>query len=215
MEASGTEMKLSDAGLKLILDFEVGGGEEYYRKFLQSPTWPGEQSGVTIGIGYDLGYTTPQQFQEAWEELLPESDYLALTAALGVKAKAARELLHASPAMRSIVILWTKAVQVFQNNTVPKFYLQMLRIYPQAEDLPDEARDALISLVFNRGMDLLGGRRSEMLGIQNAMRDRRFYDVPALMRSMKRLWPETKSLQRRRDAEAELFEKALEPKRKR
>jgi hypothetical protein len=162
-----------------------------------------------------LGYTTPQQFQEAWEALLPESDYLALTAALGVKANAARELLHASPTMRSIVILWTKAIEVFQNNTVPKFYLQMLRIYPQAEDLPDEARDALISLVFNRGTALSGDRRSEMLGIQNAMRDRRFYDVPALIRSMKRLWPNTKGLQRRRDAEAELFEKALEPKRKR
>ena len=112
-------------------------------------------------------------------------------------------------------LLWTKAIEVFQNNTVPKFYLQMLRIYPQAEDLPDEARDALISLVFNRGTALSGERRSEMLGIQNAMRDRRFYDVPALMRSMKRLWPNTKGLQRRRDAEAELFEKALEPKRKR
>jgi len=208
-------MILSDDGLKLIIDFEVGGGEEYYRKFLQSPTWPGEQSGVTIGIGYDLGYTTPQQFSEAWEELLPESDYLALTAALGVKANAARELLHASPTMRSVVVLWHKAVQVFENHTLPKFYLQMLRIYPQAEDLPDEARDALISLVFNRGTALAGDRRSEMLGIQNAMRDRRFYDVPELIRSMKRLWPNTKGLQRRRDAEAALFEKALEPKRKR
>ena len=208
-------MNISDAGLKLIIDFEVGGGEEYYRKFLQSPTWPGEQSGVTIGIGYDLGYTTSQQFSEAWEELLPESDYLALTAALGVKANAARELLHASPTMRSIVVLWQKAVEVFQKNTLPMFYLRMLRIYPQAEDLPDEARDALISLVFNRGTALAGDRRSEMLGIQNAMRDRRFYDVPELIRSMKRLWPNTKGLQRRRDAEAALFEKALEPKRKR
>jgi len=164
-------------------------------------------------LGLATTWATPHR--NAWEELLPESDYLALTAALGIKANAARELLHASPAMRSIVVLWQKAVEVFQKNTLPMFYLRMLRIYPQAEDLPDEARDALISLVFNRGTALAGDRRSEMLGIQNAMRDRRFYDVPELIRSMKRLWPNTKGLQRRRDAEAALFEKALEPKRKR
>jgi GH24 family phage-related lysozyme (muramidase) len=48
-----------------------------------------------------------------------------------------------------------------------------------------------------------------MLGIQNALRDGRTHDVPDLLRSMKRLWPDTKGLQRRRDAEAALFEEAI------
>lgn len=100
-------------------------------------------------------------------------------------------------------------VDVFENITVPKFYLQMLRIYPQAESLPRDAQAALVSLVFNRGTALAGDRRSEMLGIQNALRDGRTHDVPDLLRSMKRLWPDTKGLQRRRDAEAALFEEAI------
>ena len=35
------------------------------------------------------------------------------------------------------------------------------------------------------------------------------YDENGMLRSMKRLWPDTKGLQRRRDAEASLFEEAI------
>ena len=54
---------LNKKSLDLILEFEVGGGENYYNKFLKNPSWPGEQSGVTIGVGYDLGYVNKQNSQ--------------------------------------------------------------------------------------------------------------------------------------------------------
>lgn len=111
--------------------------------------------------------------------------------------------------VRDIEVPWDKALDVFERITVPRFYLQMLRIYPQAETLPDPARDALLSLVFNRGTSLAGDRRAEMLGIQNCLRDGRTHDVPQLLRLMRRLWPNTTGLQKRRDAEADLFESAL------
>ena len=201
-------MTLSDAGRKLLLDYEVGGGEAYYRKFLSRPTWPGEASGVTIGVGFDLGYNTESQVQEAWSSLADSSLEL-LKGSIGVRGESARLWLSSRPMVRDIEIPWEKALDVFERITVPRFYLQMLRIYPQAETLPAPARDALLSLVFNRGTALAGDRRAEMLGIQNCLRDGRTHDVPELLRSMKRLWPNTAGLQKRRDAEADLFERAV------
>lgn len=202
-------MTLSDKGRKLLLDFEVGGGEPYYRKFLRFPTWPGEASGVTIGIGYDLGYNSPEQFREAWGGILADDNSALLARALGVKGQPARDLLAGSHEMRDVEIPWEKALDVFERITVPRFYLLTIRTYPQTVNIPDAARDALVSLVFNRGTSLVGDRRAEMVGIQNALRDGRLYDVPDLIRSMKRLWPNTLGLQRRRDAEADLFETAI------
>ena len=202
-------MNLSPEGRQLLLDFEVGGGEPYYRKFLRFPTWPGESSGVTIGIGFDLGFNSPDQFREAWSAILADDNSAILARALGIKGQPARQLLAADHEMRDIEIPWEKALDVFERITVPRFFLATLRIYPQLLNLPDPARDALVSLVFNRGPALAGDRRAEMVGIQNALRDGRFYDVPDLLRSMKRLWPNTLGLQRRREAEAALFEKAI------
>jgi len=201
-------MTLSDQGRKLLLDYEVGGGEPYYRKFLSRPTWPGESSGVTIGIGWDAGYNTESQLLEAWA-MLADSSLELLKGAIGIRGESARLWLSSRPAVRDLEIPWEKALEVFERITVPRFYLQTMRIYPQAETLPAPARDALLSLVFNRGTSLAGDRRAEMLGIQNCLRDGRTHDVPELIRSMKRLWPNTTGLQKRRDAESALFESAL------
>lgn len=203
-------MTLSPEGVKLLLDYEVGGGEDYFRKFLSRPTWPGESSGVTIGIGFDLGYNSQAQFAEAWGTLLADEPLAILAGSLGLKGQPAREWLHGKPEARGIEITWNQALGVFTNVTVPRFFVQMLRIYPQANDLPEGARDALLSLVFNRGTSLSGERRSEMVSIQNALKFNRLREVPDLLRAMKRLWPSTLGLQKRRDAEAELFAKSLQ-----
>ena len=48
---------LTDKTKRFILDFEG----------LNQPSeWPGGDSGVTIGIGYDLGYVTIDQFEFDW-----------------------------------------------------------------------------------------------------------------------------------------------------
>lgn len=202
-------MNLSPEGLKLLLDYEVGGGEAYFRKFLSRPTWPGESSGVTIGVGFDLGYNSQAQFSEAWGPILADETFAILGQSLGLKGATARDWLYEKPEARAIEITWAQALSVFTNITVPRFFVQLLRIYPQANDLPEGARDALLSLVFNRGTSLTGDRRSEMVGIQNALKFNRLREVPTLLRSMKRLWPNTLGLQKRRDAEAELFAKSL------
>jgi len=55
-------MNLSDLGIKSIIGWECGGEAEYN----QAPEWPGEQSGVSIGIGYELGMTPANEIVQSW-----------------------------------------------------------------------------------------------------------------------------------------------------
>ena len=52
---------ISKKSLEMIIHHEIG-GRAYYEKKLQAPIWAGGESGVTIGMGYDLGYNSEKQF---------------------------------------------------------------------------------------------------------------------------------------------------------
>jgi hypothetical protein len=198
-------MNLSRKGLDFIIAQEAT-SEAYYSKREARPNWPGESSGVTIGIGYDLGYNTLAQFNRDWDKHLFPRNLERLGRYCGVTGEAANQ---ACGDLHDIVIPWAAACQVFEEQTVPRFYLKMLRIYPQAESLPPEAASALLSLVFNRGTKLTGERRTEMMGIRNALADGKLSEIPKLFRDQVRLWPETEGLRDRRVAEAQLFAQAI------
>ena len=51
----GTMKSFLDYDWTTVINFESG-GENYYNKYLKSVSWPGGASGLTIGIGADLGY---------------------------------------------------------------------------------------------------------------------------------------------------------------
>ena len=93
---------LSKKSLDLILEFEVGGGENYYNKFLKNPVWPGEQSGVTIGVGYDLGYVNKTEFSEDWKDL-PKEIFDRLYKVVGIKGYNAKNLIRG---LKDITIPW-------------------------------------------------------------------------------------------------------------
>ena len=195
---------LNDKSLKLILEFEVGGGENYYNKFLKNPTWPGEQSGVTIGIGYDLGYVNKTEFSEDWKDL-PKEIFDRLYKVVGIKGYTAKNLIRG---LKDITIPWDLALKVFNNKTVTKFYNLTQQTFPNFDNL----------LVFNRGAALEGDRRREMKLIRDGMKLVSTYDQKALsfianqIRNMKRIWiggSIEKGMSRRRDAEANLIENSL------
>ncbi|PTX92782.1 hypothetical protein DB346_22960 [Verrucomicrobia bacterium LW23] len=198
---------------QLILNYEVGGGEEYYNRFLIMPTWPGEASGVTIGVGYDLGYTTPAQFEADWGRRLPAATFARLRSVLGINGPTARLLI---PALADIRVPWEQARSVFLTRTLPRFEALALATFPGMSGLPDDAQGVLVSLVFNRGSSLEGDRRSEMAAIAQAVaavrpggRSLALRQIARNIRDMKRLWPANVGLQRRRDAEAGLVEQCL------
>ena len=205
---------LSSNSLKLIFDFEVGGGQNYYNKFLKNPTWPGEQSGVTIGIGYDVGYVNKTEFSNDWKDL-PKESFDRIYRVVGVKGYQAKELARR---LKDIIIPWEMGVNVFMNKTVKKFYDITKSTFPNFDKLPEDAKGGLVSLVFNRGAALEGDRRREMKAIRDIMARTQNFDEKTLsqiadqIRKMKRIWiggSIEKGMSRRRDAEAKLIEEAL------
>ena len=205
---------LSKKSLDLILEFEVGGGENYYNKFLKNPSWPGEQSGVTIGVGYDLGYVNKTEFSEDWKDL-PKETFDRLYKVVGIKGYNTKNLIRG---LKDITIPWELALKVFNNKTITKFWNLTKETFPNFDNLPEDAKGGLVSLVFNRGNALEGDRRREMKLIRDAMKLVSTYDQKALsfianqIRNMKRIWiggSIEKGMSRRRDAEAKLIEESL------
>jgi GH24 family phage-related lysozyme (muramidase) len=205
---------LSKKSLDLILEFEVGGGENYYNKFLKNPAWPEGQSGVTIGVGYDLGYVNKAEFSEDWKDL-PKEIFDRLYKVVGIKGYNAKNLIRG---LRDITIPWDLALKVFNNKTVTKFWNLTKQTFPNFDNLPEDAKGGLVSLVFNRGNALEGDRRREMKLIRDGMAITTTFDQKALsfianqIRNMKRIWiggSIEKGMSRRRDAEANLIENSL------
>ncbi len=204
--------RIGDVGYRFIVAHEVSSRANYDKK-LRHPILPGASSGITIGIGYDLGYTSISKFRRNWGDLLPEPDLRRLEACIGKKRKAARAMLSK---VRSISIPYEQAVVVFERSSLPEYFGRLNRHVPDhiLSALPVQCVAALVSLTFNRGASYqtTGDRYREMRGIRTALLQGRLHDVPELIRSMKRLWAgmaNVRGLLRRRDEEAELFETGL------
>ena len=198
---------LSYRSIELILEFEVGGGQEYYESFLQRPTWPEGQSGITIGIGYDLGYNSVEVFNQDWHKLA-DVEQQRLSDCCGLTEDAAKERLAS---VRDIIVPWELAWEVFNVVTVPKFYNLTKEAFPGFEQLPADVQGGLVSLVFNRGTSMQGNRRVEMRVIRDLITKKNVSKIPEQIRKMKRIWLGTsieEGMNRRRDAEADLIEES-------
>jgi hypothetical protein len=193
----------SDRAVAALIGWEVGDRAEY-EKTEARPTWPGDDSGVTIGIGYDLGYEPA--IRDDWGPHLP-ADVVQRLAAVGGRIRAAA--VSALAGLHDIVVPWDAAVAVFRARTLPRYVALTSATFPGAERLSGDSLGALVSLVYNRGPALDGPTRTEMRGIYDALAEGRAEDVPQLIRGMKRLWPHSADLCDRRDGEALLFEAGL------
>jgi len=177
--------------------------------------FPGGDSGVTLGHGYDLGAGTESKAEMVndWKRWLSGSELDRLSIAIGKTGDAARALC---PQFSDIKITAEAADEVFFRCTVPKYYQKMLSAFPNADKLPGSAQGALLSLVFNRGTSLKGERRQEMREINELLAGEPPYDLEKIageLRAMKRIW-EGKGLNgliTRREREARLVESAIVP----
>lgn len=192
-----TGVTFSDKALALLLEFEG---------FDQPGHWPGVDSGVSIGIGYDLGYCTRARFLADWGGRLPAGHLEALSMCVGVKGQAAARL---AKGLSSITIPRAAGQAVFLERTLPLVEAETRAVFPGVELLPQDAQDALVSLVYNRGGKLVGDSRLEMREIRALVPGKNLKAIAAAVRKMKRLWPKYLGLRRRRDAEAKLIEGAV------
>lgn len=203
---------ISEAAAALIIEQEVSSEAAYKQKY-QRPERPGGASGITIGIGYDCGYSTPSQIRSDWTGRIPANmvEVLAMRAA-GLTGDAAQARL--AELRPQIVVPWDAALGEFYDVEVPRWVAKVRSYLPNTEMLHPDSLGALVSLTYNRGPSFnnQGDRYTEMRAIKAAMIAKRFQDIPAQFRSMKRIWagnPSMRGLLNRREQEAKLFERGL------
>jgi len=181
------EIAYSIFGLNKIVQFETG-GKAYYNKYLQTPSWPGGDSGVTVAVGIDIGYLTKNRVAEIFS-FLPASQVTELQSACGYKGTKAKAQL--GPKMAQIHIAYEDAVRVFQKYSVPEYTKQLLSIYPTAPQLNPDTTAMLLSLVYNRGTSLKGVSRVDMADIAHITETIEAEDYEAIAKEfeeMERLW---------------------------
>jgi GH24 family phage-related lysozyme (muramidase) len=209
-------MQVGDNAVQAIIGFEIS-SEAYYTAVLQHPTWPGGQSGITIGIGYDLGQHSYQEVVAAWGHALDTETLRVLGYVTGMKGDGARIRLSYA---RSAVVPFAAACAVFTAVSLPQYAAGTEAALANCSQLHADAFGALVSLSYNRGAGgwaMSDDRHKEMRQIRDAMAAIDFAAVPALIRAMKRLWqnpdgnplPGDAGLVDRREAEAQLFETAM------
>jgi GH24 family phage-related lysozyme (muramidase) len=198
----------SPRAIAMIERFEIGSAAAYQ----PHPSWPGGASGLTIGIGYDLGYVSTNQVATDWG-CLPDSCLHRLQSYAGRTGTAAKVLQSAAA---DLSIPLSDAQRVFEASDIPRTSKLVMISFANASQLTPDSFGALVSLVFNRGagmVDTKPANRLEMRQIRDAMAASDFDLIPGLIRSMKRLWQGhgLDGLLARRDAEADLFKAGLTP----
>jgi hypothetical protein len=204
-----SQNQIAPSARELIITCEVSSQRRYEARF-QAPVWPGLQSGVTIGIGYDLGFSSESQFKAQWEGRLSEETIQDLLPVCGLKGVNAEAAL---PSVSHLRVTWAQAISQF-DNFLPYAVGKTEDTFPNSSELSPACLGALVSLVYNRGPSLspTSPRRREMREIAQFTRQRDLAPIPGKIREMKRLWqnnPSARGLVSRREVEALLFEQGL------
>jgi len=198
------EPPFSQKGFNLIVDSETGGKSDYDTH----PEWPGGQSGTTIAIGYDCGYTAKSVILSDWEKLSNNWN-VPLSNTSGITGQRAQPLARS---LRYIGVPWEYAQEVFYSVDIPRYYALMCRTYPGADKLCTNAQWAILSVIYNRGSNLIGPSRTEMQAIGTLVLKKDYAGIAHQIRSMKRLWVGKRldGLISRREEEALLVESCKE-----
>jgi len=209
--------ELATNGIAFIAAEETG-GLAYYNAVTRWPHFPGYESGITIGVGYDLRFNSLAGFRQLWGNHLPNNALKELANDIGKPGskERANELKQ-----MGIEVPFKSAWPVFVSEILPPYYAETESIYPSLTRLSPLCRAVLVSVVFNRGSSLKGSSRREMRAIRDILAEADSYDIGSAKRqmilggvedqlvSMKRLWSKTSGLCKRRQAEANLWRKGL------
>jgi GH24 family phage-related lysozyme (muramidase) len=199
---------ISKKGIDLIIQHEVG-GRAYYDKKLQAPIWAGGESGVTIGMGYDLGFNSEKQFMLDWSGVINLNYINALRPTIGIKGPQAKAMLKGE--VLNVRIPYNTAYEVFVKSSLPRYYAMTKKIYPNMDLLNEDTQGALVSIVYNRGNKLEGDSRAEMRAIVDLIAKQDYEGIAEQIEKSKRLW-EGKGLDglvTRRESEADLVRDSM------
>lgn len=201
---------VSQAAFDLIVAEEVSSQAAYTARY-QRPERPGGASGITIGIGYDCGYSDAAKIRADWGGRIPAAMVEALVGVAGVTGDTAQARLAGIRPLVSVP--WAAAIDVFANVDIPRWASTVRRALSNTEKLSPDCFGTLVSIAYNRGASFSkdGDRYAEMRSIKAHMAVGQFAKIPDDIRSMKRLWatPSVRGVAMRREHEAALFQRGL------
>jgi hypothetical protein len=183
--------------------------EFIYTKRYSKPEWPGGESGVTILLGYDLGYATHDKVDTDLKGKIPDAMLAACQSVVGIRGAPAYDAMLR--VHNEIDIGWSVALGVFLSNDMPAWIATCQKYLPNFDLLSPDCKGVLVSLAYNRGpsFDNAGDRYREMRAIKADMVAEHFADVSNQLRSMARLWPPNNGVHSRRFREAALWDKGM------
>lgn len=185
----------------LIISQEVSSREMYQSKYTR-PVWPGGDSGITIGLGYDVGKQRPVQVQKDWGGILHPEMIARLQKYCGRTGAICKSYV---PELYHVIISWETALKGFYCNSLPRYCRMAVSVYPGLENIHPYEQTAIVGLVYNRGNGLVGDRRTEMLKLKDSIAADNDTEMAVLIKSMERLWQGKGQLGiiKRRELEAE------------
>lgn len=212
-QSGGAVAVLSREAVELVIGHEVQSRDGYN----EQPLWPGgRNSGVTIGIGYDLGQQSNRQIQADWGSSLSAGDVALLQGVSDHRGSSSRA---AAAAIQSVRIPYDTAHHVLMDIVLARYVSETYSAFPRMVETHPHSQGALVSLVYNRGggmtdstkEDAVEESRREMRGVRDSIAAGRFAEVPGHIRAMKRVWAGQNlgGLITRREDEALLFERGL------
>jgi hypothetical protein len=216
--ANALGARVSEAGARLMINLETGGRTYYERVYQGRPVWPGRVSGITLGVGYDLGYYSESAFRKDWALLGTEIlNRFAVEGCIGAcpPKKTPDQMRAMCKRVRDIQIAWNDAIKVYKVTMLPNWAFKTNAALPNCDLLNGDCFGALVALTLNRGEDKYardGDRFKEMRAIKAAMSDRAFGEIPKLLEKMTRIWEGTdieRQMKRARGEEKRLFEIGL------
>jgi GH24 family phage-related lysozyme (muramidase) len=156
------------------------------------PNWPGGASGVTYGYGFDLGYNSEEQIKRDWAAHVNGNVLAFMVSCAGVKGETAKKRITTQT--RVLKITSDAAREVFENRTLPRFIKLAQDTYPGFDELNEDTRGAIVSLVFNRGSSFgVQGQaswesRREMRELAPLILAKDYEGIAAKIKEMSRLW---------------------------
>jgi len=198
----------------LIIYYEVGGKKSYIRNYQtpQVPAWKTTSSGVTVGIGVDLGHMSKTSIQKTFQNIISQKQIDSLKSASGYKGQKAYYV--ALPKVKYTVnIDWESAHRILIDRTLPTYSKRTSDAFGITKtQLHGDLNGALISLVYNRGSSMRGSSRREMREIRDDIYKKDYSQIGNHIRSMKRLWSYSslKGLHLRRDKEAMFADRSFD-----
>ena len=157
-----------------------------------APSWPGGASGVTYGHGYDLGYNSEDQIKRDWSAHVNGNVLAFMVSCAGVKGETAKKRITTQT--RVLKITSDASREVFENRTLPRFIKLAQETYPGFDELNEDTRGAIVSLVFNRGSSFgVQGQaswesRREMRELAPLILAKDYEGIAAKIKEMSRLW---------------------------